>query len=100
MLTSQSHTVGFFFLYILPRLIIKSAALRVGQEDRDLGVQSRLEPWSPIKRLAVCGQSGSGLSLPTSQSSSHTYSHEFVMIIRVALARLNTTAQRLSLNNP
>lgn len=103
MLISQLHLFFFFFLYILPCLIIKSAALKVGQEDGDLGVQSQLEPWSPIKCLVIAGsQAMASVCRHHSHPLIHTATNYvlFVMIIHVALAQLNTTAQRLSLNDP
>lgn len=60
-----SHFKCFFFLFVslLPSdsrwcrkyymLITKHVAVKVSQEERDLHLQSQLEPWSQIKSLLV-----------------------------------------------
>lgn len=82
-----------FFLYVLPRFISKSAALRVGQEDRDLGVQSRLEPWSPIKRLAVAG---SQAVASVCQHRSHPLIHTVTSLWWLYMLHLRSWIQQLS----
>lgn len=47
-------------------------ALKVGQEAKDLGVQSQLEPWSRIKRWALAG---SGAAASVCQRRSHPRTH-------------------------
>lgn len=87
--------LGFFSRLIS---VFNYQALKVGQEAKDLGVQSQLEPWSRIKRWAVAG---SGAAASVCQRRSHPRIHaamkraRFVTIRHffLALAQLNTRAQ-------
>lgn len=52
LMVSQLHMllVSFGVFFPLPISVFNYQALKVGQEAKDLGVQSQLEPWSRIKR--------------------------------------------------